>query len=83
MTRAANEYERADHDRDLRKHDERPTDPINAREIAITVRNLKNIDVAAALIEQYANTVAAGAKLEGVEQAYARMDSAFDKARSK
>jgi hypothetical protein len=26
MTRMANEYERADHDRDLRKHEPRPSD---------------------------------------------------------
>jgi hypothetical protein len=27
MTRMANEYERADHERDYRKHEPRPTDP--------------------------------------------------------
>jgi hypothetical protein len=78
MTRAASQDEIFDHNRDLRKHDPRPSDPINAVEIAVLVKGLKNITEAAALIDQYAATVAAGARLEGVEQAYDRMNAAFD-----
>lgn len=78
MTRAADEYERADRERDYRKHEPRSTDPINAVEIAVLVKGMKSITDAAELIDQYAATVAAGARLEGVEQAYARMNAVFD-----
>lgn len=78
MTRAANAFEHADHDRDLRKHDPRPSDPINAIEIAVLVKGMKNITEAACLIDQYASAVAAGARLEGVQQAYDRMNAVFD-----
>lgn len=82
--RAATHDEICDHNHDLRKNCE-PVPPsapaiTNALEIAILVKNLKNIDAAAALIDQYAATVAAGARLEGVEQAFARMDAAFVRA---
>lgn len=70
MTRMANEYERADHDRDLRKHDTLPSrlsPPIaGALEVAILVKGLSNVTVAAGLIEQYAQTVAAEARLQAV-----------------
>lgn len=65
----------ADHRHDLMKHEPRV---INALEIALAIKGLKNIHQAAALIQQYANTVAAGAKLEGVNAAYDRMNTMFD-----
>lgn len=68
MTRMANEFERADHDRDLRKHDTLPSrlsPPIaGALEIAMIVKGLASFTVAAGLIEQYAQTVAAEARLQ-------------------
>lgn len=70
MTRMANEYERADHERDLRKHDTLPSrlsPPIaGAMEVALIVKGLPNISDAASLIEQYAQTVAAEARLQAV-----------------
>ena len=74
----ANEYERADHDRDIRDADWRPGDPpplaphrlnvllANALEVAVLVKGVKNIRDAAALVEQYAQTVAAEARLQAV-----------------
>lgn len=82
MTRAATADEIADRERDYRKHDRRPSDPpslINAVEIAVLVKGMKNLTEAAALIDQYASTVAAGARLEGVEEAYSRMNAVFDR----
>jgi hypothetical protein len=60
-----------DHERDLRKHEPRPTDRLTppiatALEVAIMVKGLKDIREAEKLVEQYAQTVAAGARLEGV-----------------
>lgn len=84
--RQANEYERADHYRDLRKHEPRPTDPlplhvqsapvVGALEVAILAKAV-SVAAAAALIEQYAQTMAAGARLDGVAQAYRRIDDAL------
>jgi hypothetical protein len=83
MTRMANEYERADHDRDLRKHD---TDPLplrlqpvvpDALAIALLVKGLANVADAASLIEQYAQTVASQARLEGVITASDRILAAI------
>lgn len=61
---------RADHDRDMRD------DPIplrfqpkplsTAHDVAIIVRNLKNLDDAAALIERYADAKAAEGRLEAI-----------------
>lgn len=75
MSRAANECERADHRRDLLKHEPRPTDPINAVEIAVLVKGMSNILDAAKLIDSYAACVAAGARLEGAELVYERLDA--------
>lgn len=72
----------ADHERDLRKHDPRPTDPPTAAiEIAMLVQGV-GISIGARLIEQYAQTVAAGARLDGVQQAFDRMNAALDGAAS-
>ena len=84
MTRAATHDEIADHDRDNRKHEPRPFDHLNpptadSIEIAILVRAVKSPFDGAKLIEQYAQTVAAGARLEGVEQAYGRMTAILDR----
>lgn len=87
MTRAANEYERADHDRDLRKHDLRSADPLPARlsppiagalEVAILVKGLTSYTDAAALIEQYAQTVAAEARLQAVIDTGDRILATFE-----
>lgn len=75
MTRMANEYERADHDRDLRKHEPRPGDrdfPIRLEtaipasvDVAVLVRNpAVSLTAAADLIEQYARTRASEAAAE-------------------
>lgn len=68
MTRMANEYERADHDRDLRKHDTLPhrlDRPLStAMDIALIVRGMSNVQVASDLIESYAQLVAADARLD-------------------
>lgn len=70
MTRMANEYERADHDRDLRKHDTLPhrlDRPLStAMDVAILVRALGNIEDAAALIDQFVDTKAAEQRLDAV-----------------
>ena len=60
-----------DHERDLRKHERRPTDRLTpqispAVEVAIAVKGMKNITEAAALIEQYAATKAAADRLDAV-----------------
>lgn len=77
MTSAATQDEINDHNHDHRKNWEAPP-PINAIEIALLVKGLKDITEAAKLIDDYAATVAAGAKLEGVQQAYDRMNAVFD-----
>jgi hypothetical protein len=73
MTRMANDYERADHYRDERKHEPRATDPLplrfepvvpGAMEIALLVKGLANVNDGARLVEQYAQTVAAEARLD-------------------
>lgn len=90
MTRMATEYERADHDRDERKHEWRPGDVVQpgdaiplhvepkplstALEIALLVKALPRITDAAALIEQYGDTRASEGRLDGATDAYARID---------
>lgn len=76
--RAANEYERADHDRDLRKHDERPFDHLDpptsdSIDIAILVRAVKNPLDGAKLIEQYGSTREAAGRLDGVTKTLDRI----------
>ena len=44
-----------------------------ALEIAIIVRNLSDIRIAADIIEQYARTVASGARLDAAQEAYDRI----------
>lgn len=51
-----------------------------ALEIAILVRLMSNLHDAAALIDQYAQTVASGAKLDATQDAYDRMDALLQKA---
>lgn len=93
MTRMANEYERADHYRDERKHDPRPGDrgftdsdilgkfngdplplrlqpaPITgALEVAILAQAIP-LQAAAELIEQYARTAAAAARVDATAEA--------------
>lgn len=64
-----------DHERDLRKHEPRASDPLphrlsppiaGALEVAILVKGIASYTDAAALIEQYAQTVAAEARLQAV-----------------
>jgi len=71
-----------DHERDLRKHDPRPTDPLPARfamplttalEIAVLVRGVKDPREGAALVERYAQTVAAGARLDATNETAERI----------
>lgn len=86
ITRDANYW---DHLRDERKHEPRHTDPLplhiqappitGALEVAILAKAVP-LETAAALIEQYALTMAAGARLEGVSQAYDRVDAALREA---
>jgi hypothetical protein len=75
MTRMADEYERADHERDLRKHDKLPPLPLHvqtapsmctALDVAVCVKALKNVLDAAHLIEQYADAKAAAIRLDAV-----------------
>lgn len=76
-----------DRDRDYRKHEPRPTDPLPARmqvplatalEIAVMVKGLKNIRDAEKLVEQYAQTVAAEAALQATINAGDRILATFD-----
>jgi hypothetical protein len=78
-----------DHERDLRKHDPRPGDkdyipdrlspPIaTALEVAVLVRGLKDVREGAKLVEQYAQTVAAAARLDGVVMASDRILATLD-----
>jgi hypothetical protein len=64
-----------EHERDLRHDEPRPTDDLPARfampvatalEVAILVKGVKNIRDAEKLVEQYARTVAATARLDAV-----------------
>jgi hypothetical protein len=74
MSYAPTQEQRFDHARDLRKHDgPRPHDRIplrltptisEAMQICILVKGEKNFEAAAALIEQYAQTTAEGARLQ-------------------
>jgi hypothetical protein len=80
--------DRWDHDRDLAKHDPRPTDrdyvplcaqaaPIStAMDIALCVRGLKNPIDAAALIDQYALMVAKIALADAAEARYRELADA-------
>ena len=62
------EYDAADHERDLRKHDFpirlEPARLTTALDIALIVRKLDNLQEGAKLIQQYADMVAAGAALD-------------------
>jgi hypothetical protein len=73
-----------DHRRDQLKHEPRPGDkdyiphrltpPIaTAIEVAVLVRGLKDVREGARLVEQYAQTVAAAARLDGVVMASDRI----------
>lgn len=84
MTRTA--YDR-EHERELADvdHDRIPALPLflqtpvpTAYTIAALCQGIPISD-AASLIEQYAATVASGAKLEGVQEAYDRMDAVLAK----
>lgn len=83
MTRMADEYERADHYRDLAKHDDTPplyaqSAPITgALEVAILAQAVP-LQAAANLIEQYARTCAAAAKLDAVSETINRCCDAID-----
>ena len=72
MTRMADEYERADHYRDLAKHDDTPplyaqSAPLStAMDIALCVRNMKNVQDAAALIERFVDAKAQEQRLDAV-----------------
>lgn len=72
---------RADHHRDLRKHDSLPhrvdRQLSTALDIALLCRCLDNIQDAADLIEQYAQMVAAGARLDETLEAANRMNIAL------
>jgi hypothetical protein len=85
MTRMANEYERADHYRDLAKHD---TDPLplhvqappitGALEVAILAQAVP-LEQAASLIEQYARTCSAAARLDAVSETIDRCCAEIEK----
>lgn len=88
MTDARTEA-RWDHQRDLRKHDgPRPHDPPlpfrlqpvvpAALAVALLVKDLKNVSDAAALVEQYAQTVAAEAALQATINAGDRILATID-----
>lgn len=83
MTRMADEYERADHYRDLAKHDDTPplyaqSAPITgALEVAILAQAVP-LQAAAKLIEQYARTCAAEAKLDAISTTITRCCEAID-----
>jgi hypothetical protein len=73
MTRPFSADQRADHDRDLRKHEPRASDPLphrfqvpieGALEVAIHVKGLKDVREAAKLVEQYARTVSSAERLQ-------------------
>jgi hypothetical protein len=68
MTRAASPDEIADHNHDLRKHELRPRNTMDARTVAMIARAVSE-DEAAALIERYARTFAAFAAREATERA--------------
>lgn len=76
-----------DRERDYRKHEPRPTDPLPARmqvpmatalEVAIMCKGLKNIRDAEKLVEQYAQTVAAAARLDATVVATDRILAVID-----
>lgn len=75
-----------DHERDTRKHDfplhAEPKPMTTALEIAVLVQSI-DLSKAADLIEQYAQTVAAGARLDGVQRAYDRINVALESPLSK
>jgi hypothetical protein len=85
MTRMANEYERADRERDYRKHEWRPGDAPDrlsvaiptAVEVAVLVKAI-DITAGADLIEQYARTKASEARMDGVAEAYNRVCLALE-----
>lgn len=71
-----------DHERDSRKHDFpplrlEPKPQTTALEIAVLVQAIDPLK-GAELIEKYAKTVAAGARLDGVQAAYDRMSVALE-----
>lgn len=78
-----------DHERDLRKHEPRPGEKgyvdhrldapiVGALEVAMIVKGLDDPTAGAALIQQYANTVAAEARLQAVVDTTNRCISAID-----
>lgn len=83
MIRMANEYERADHYRDLAKHNDTPplyaqSPPITgALEVAILAQAVP-LKAAAELIEQYARTAAAAAKLDAISTTIDRCCEAIE-----
>jgi hypothetical protein len=76
MTHAASPDEIADHNYDLRKHELRPRNMMDARTVAIVARAVSE-DEAAALIEQYARTFAAYAAREATERACEKIRTAI------
>ena len=74
-----------DHNQDLRKNYIEPeaggltSTPINALEVAVLVKAI-GITAGAELIEQYAQTVAAAARLDGVDQTARRVFATLDEA---
>lgn len=79
----SNEEAIADRFHDERKHDFpsikrlEPKPATTALEIAVLAQAIE-LHKAADLIEQYAQTVAAGARLDGVQQAYNRINTALE-----
>ena len=76
MTRMATQDERWDHDRDNRKHDfpSRLDKPLTtAMDIVVLVKAMPNYADAAALVEQYAGMVAAGARVEAAQEVSDRL----------
>lgn len=72
--------ERAEHEYDDARAARRPTDPITSLDVCLLVRGIRNPTEGAALIEQYAKTIAAGARLDGVAEAGQRILQLLERA---
>lgn len=77
------EESRADHYRDERKHDFEPIDRLErqiptALDVASLVKLVDDISIGARLIEQYAKTCAAEARMEATEAATNRIIGALE-----
>jgi len=73
MNRAANEYERADHERDLRSTIDTLPSGLDAHTVAMLCRaRTTDFDEAVSVIEQYAKVVAGDAVMKALTEAHKR-----------